>query len=311
MIAVVWPALVVTAASAVVAPTVLENVSVPDPTCVNVDVPAEMSFTVPPSVRLPLPPTLALALSVIAPPNDALPDVTINAPLEPTPAPLKFNGSAPIVTPSAISSVAPAMTVVPALVVPNAVAFCATKVPAAIVVAKGIGAAQGQRAGAALRQIPAAADDPRNARAVAIGVERAAAGVERHAAVRGEARKILQRPAAEAEPTRRIAEIGVGTDGKRPGADRRAPAVGVGAAQGQRAGADLGQIPAAADDPRNARAVAIGVERAAAGVERHVAVRGEARKILQRPKLSPPDVSPRLASVLTASVPPLIVVPPV
>jgi hypothetical protein len=29
------------------------------------------------------------------------------------------------------------------------------------------------------------------------------------------------------------------------------------------------------------------------------------------PKLSPPDVSPRLASVLTASVPPLIVVPPV
>src|SRR5262249_39107545 len=129
------PALCVPAARAFVAPTVLENVSVPDPTCVNVDVPAEMSFTVPPNVRLPLPPMLALAPSVIAPPNDALPDVTINAPLEPTPVPLKFNGSAPIATPPAISSVAPVTTVVPALVVPNAVAFCATKVPAAIVVA--------------------------------------------------------------------------------------------------------------------------------------------------------------------------------
>jgi hypothetical protein len=135
LIAVVWPALVVTAASAFVAPTVLENMSVPDPTCVNVEVPAAMSFTVPPSVRLPLPPMLALAPSVIAPPNDAPPDVTVNAPLEPTPAPLKFNVSAPIATPSAISSVAPATTVVPAVVVPNAVAFCAAKVPAAIVVA--------------------------------------------------------------------------------------------------------------------------------------------------------------------------------
>src|SRR5262249_16336613 len=133
LIAVVWRALVVTAASAVVAPTVLENVSVLDPTCVNVDLPEERSFTVPPSVRLPLPPTLALAPSVIAPPNDAAPDVTTNAPLEPTPAPLKFNGSAPIATPSAISSVAPAITVVPAVVVPNAVAFSAAKVPPPIV----------------------------------------------------------------------------------------------------------------------------------------------------------------------------------
>ena len=43
-----------------------------------------------------VPPMLALVPSVIAPPNDALPDVTTNAPLEPTPAPLKVNVSAPI-----------------------------------------------------------------------------------------------------------------------------------------------------------------------------------------------------------------------
>src|SRR5262249_33953163 len=42
---------------------------------------------------------------------------------------------------------------------------------------------------------------------------------------RGDARRLAPRPPAEAEPTRRITEIGVGTDSKRPGADRRAAAI--------------------------------------------------------------------------------------
>src|SRR5262245_2215042 len=61
----------------------------------------------------------------------------------------------------------------------------------------------------------------------------------RFTAVRGEARKILQRSTAEAEPTRRITEIGVGTDRKRPGADRRAAAIGVVGGEGGRAGTHL------------------------------------------------------------------------
>jgi hypothetical protein len=60
--------------------------------------------------------------------------------------------------------------------------------------------------------------------------------------------KILQRAAAEAEPARRIAEIGVGADGKRPGVDRRAPAVGVGGGEGGRAGAHLHERADSGDD---------------------------------------------------------------
>ena len=69
-------------------------------------------------------------------------------------------------------------------------------------------------------------------------------------------------------------------DLQRPGADRRAAAVGVGPRQRQRARPGLGERANAGDGPSQRRVVAIGVEGATAGIERHAAVRGEARKIL-------------------------------
>ena len=135
LIAVAWPALVATAASALTAPTALKKVSVPEPTCVSVEVPGDASFTAPPSVRLPLPPMPASAPSVIAPPYDALPEFTIRAPLLPAPGPLTVNASAPMAMPLSISRVAPVATVVPPPVVPSALLLAAFSVPALIAVA--------------------------------------------------------------------------------------------------------------------------------------------------------------------------------
>ena len=98
-----------------------------------------------------------------------------------------------------------------------------------------VGSRQRQRNAAALGEAASAGDGTSQRRVVAVDIERATAGIERNAAVRGEARIKTQRPAAEGEPARRIAEIAVRADGKRPSIDRRAPGIVIDARQRERA----------------------------------------------------------------------------
>ena len=108
-----------------------ESVSAPAPVFVSV-LPVPLAIT-PLKVRGPVPPTVGVVEpSAIAPLSELVP-VPVSAPLPPTPVPSSASASAPIATPL-ISSVAPAVTVVPAAVVPSAVAFVALSVPPATVV---------------------------------------------------------------------------------------------------------------------------------------------------------------------------------
>src|SRR5262249_61484697 len=79
-------------------------------------------------------------------------------------------------------------------------------------------------------------------------------------------------------------DVGDAVPAQRARAPRGYPGVGIETAQGQRAAATLGQTPAAANDPRNAHAVAIGVDETGAR-QRHPARagRGDRAARPQRP----------------------------
>src|SRR5262249_49523832 len=121
-----------------------------------------------------------------------------------------------------------------------------------------------------------------------------------------------RRPPQRARPA---VDIGDAVHAQRARAYRGHPGIGIGAAQRQRAGPTLGQTSAAADHPRNAHAVVIGVDQARAR-QRHTAPAG---RTSPPPRTSPPSTSPpcappppsTLAMLFTLSVPALIVVPPV
>src|SRR5262249_61988261 len=99
------------------------------------------------------------------------------------------------------------------------------------------GTAQCQRPGATLCEATNTADRTAQCRAVAISIERTAAGTKRRATVRGEACEKLERTAAECESTAGSPQVGVGGNGERSGVDRRAPGVRIDAAKDRKSGA--------------------------------------------------------------------------
>ena len=139
---------------------------------------------------------------------------------------------------------------------------------------------EGARTG--LCQAAGAADRARPCRVVAVGVNSAAAGIERDVAIAGEAREELQRAAVEGEGAIRRAEVGIAGHRERAGIEERTAAVAVEAGKCQRARTGLGQAAGATDRAGPSRVVAIGVDSATAGIERDAAVAGEARQVLQR-----------------------------
>src|SRR5262249_59241273 len=101
------------------------------------------------------------------------------------------------------------------------------------------GTAQCQRPGATLCEATNAADHTAQCRAVAISIERTAAGTKCRATVRGEACEKLERTAAECESTAGSPQVSVGGNGERSGVARPAPALRLDAAKRQRPGAGL------------------------------------------------------------------------
>ena len=100
---------------------------------------------------------------------------------------------------------------------------------------------------------------------------------------------------------------------QRTGIDRRAAAVSIRARKGQGSGAALGQAAGAADDAGQGGAVAVGVDGAAARIQRDGPAAGKAAGILERAAAEGEAArgTPRLLSAPTDRVPLLIVVPPV